>query len=127
MILVVDDEPQVLAVLCEQLKTAGYAVEGVGRGLDAIDRLYRGDVKLVILDVNMSGVDGPMVLDCLKSHPLNKVIPVIMITGMPSPDVKQKALECGARFFLTKPASFSTLKEKVVSLIGAPPAPKRPA
>ena len=57
-ILVVDDEPSLRKVIRASLASAGYSVEEVGTGLDAVSLLQRRPFDLVLLDINMPGLNG---------------------------------------------------------------------
>ncbi|TNF52976.1 response regulator [bacterium] len=100
-VLVVDDEPVVLKS-CERILTSeGYSVKTASNGQDAIDILQKEDYDLVITDLKMPEVDG---IDLIKwvrgSKPQTGMI---VITGYPSQETIQDALNLGIVDYLPKP------------------------
>ena len=79
-ILVVDDDPQYLAMLREWLKSK-YRVSMANSGLQAIKWLGKNKVDLILLDYEMPVTSGPQVLEMLRSDEETKSIPVMFLTG----------------------------------------------
>jgi DNA-binding response OmpR family regulator len=106
-ILIVDDEEAIRFFLKEELIQAGYAVVGAGSGERALRVLEREPVDLVILDLNLSGIDGLRVLEhveCLPSPPV-----VVILTAHGSLDSAVKAMRMGGFDYLTKPCDIEAL------------------
>ena len=100
-ILVVDDEPNIRGALVTLLEKKGYAVQGVGSGNDALERLESAPVDLVLTDLKMPGITG---MDFI--HRLNTAWPdteVIVMTAYGSIDTAVTAMRSGAYDYLTKP------------------------
>jgi two-component system alkaline phosphatase synthesis response regulator PhoP len=113
-ILIVDDEDDVLKVLEKRLTTAGYAVIKARNGEEAI-RLVKSDrPSLILLDINMPGMDGGQVRGVLKSDPMTKDIPVIFLTCLLAKD-EEKVLghERGGDFFIAKPYNVDDLLKQI--------------
>jgi diguanylate cyclase (GGDEF)-like protein len=90
-ILVVDDEPGVLALLTDILETEGFTVLNATGGEDAIKAAIEKEPDLMILDLMMPGVSGFDVVDRLKEHPTARNIPVIIFTAKElSPEDKRR-------------------------------------
>lgn len=102
-ILCVDDEDFTLDLLDTLLQPHGYEVLTALDGKTALDLLSKKNIDLVLLDVNMPGMDGHEVCRAIRADGELKHIPVIMITSMDSRDNKLKAMESGADEFLSKP------------------------
>ena len=99
--LVVDDDPPVLAVVTELLREEGYVVDSATGASDALTRVASEEPALVLTDMKMPGRDGLWLLDSLRqSHP---DIEVVMMTGYGQVDTAVHALRCGAADYLTKP------------------------
>lgn len=103
VILIVDDNPTNLAVLSQVLKSTGYktcvAVDGEG----AVAQAKAALPDLILLDVQMPGMDGFEACTQLKSDPLTADIPVIFITAATTVESKVKGLSLGAVDYVTKP------------------------
>jgi len=101
-VLVVDDSPDMLRYLKLLLESDSYRVETVATGMEALDRLRKGDVpNVVLLDLQMPGMDGLKTLRKLrKLHPDLKVI---ICSGSEDASQRQKAAMLGAYSYLTKP------------------------
>ncbi len=100
-ILVVDDEAFFRQLYTEILSGAGYAVEAVDSGEEALGRLGLGGVDVVITDMVMPGISG---LDLLKeSRRVDNPPEVILVTGHATVETAIQALKAGARDYLVKP------------------------
>ncbi|MGH9311722.1 MAG: sigma-54-dependent transcriptional regulator [Vicinamibacterales bacterium] len=110
-ILLVDDEAGVRTALTGVLKDEGYAVEAVPSGEECLDRLARGPVDLVILDIWLPGMDGLATLQRLRERRADAV--VIMISGHGNIESAVKAIKLGAYDFVEKPLSL----EKTVLVV----------
>ena len=103
-ILVVDDEITIREVLAELLTTLG-KVELVESGEEALQKLKSSQPDLVLLDVNMPGMDGYEVCRRLKGDPVTESIPVIFLTALDTNESEELGLEVGATDFIRKPFS----------------------
>jgi two-component system nitrogen regulation response regulator NtrX len=110
-ILIVDDEAGVRSALAGVLKDEGYGVESVPSGEECLDRLTRGPVDLVILDIWLPGMDGLATLQRLRERRADAV--VIMISGHGNIESAVKAIKLGAYDFVEKPLSL----EKTVHVV----------
>ena len=102
-ILIVDDEPDNLDVLRNCLCEAGFKVLVAKNGEAALKRINYIKTDLILLDVNMPGIDGFETCRRLKKNKVTKDTPVIFITGKTEPVDKVKGLEIGAVDYITKP------------------------
>lgn len=118
-ILVVDDEPQVGAVLRDLLVELGYVVETAVRGAEALQIVPVFQPDAVLLDLQMPEMSGVEVLDHLRrDHPL---LPVIMVTGNANLDVARDTLTRGAFDYLRKPFNLDVLDRVVAAAVVRPP------
>lgn len=102
-ILIVDDSEISRLLMCTVLSDAGYDVIPVGNGEDALAELENNNADLILLDINMPGMNGFTLCNIIKSTQKFSGIPVIFITGTKEKDLTLKGFQCGAVDFLTKP------------------------
>jgi len=100
-ILAVDDEPRILLLMKSLLTANGYAVETAQGGADAIERVRKGGIDIVITDLRMAPVDGLQVFK--EVHQLNPDLPVILLTAYASVETAIEAMKGGMFDYLTKP------------------------
>jgi CheY-like chemotaxis protein len=110
-ILIIDDEPDILAFLSAMFEDVGYNVATSERG-DYIDKLNTGPLPdVILLDMLLSGSDGREIARRLKSQEETDHIPIIMTSAHPF--AQQEAKECGADDFLAKPFEMDELLDVV--------------
>jgi diguanylate cyclase (GGDEF)-like protein len=103
VILIVDDNPTNLSVLSIALKGAGYKTRVAMDGVSAIEQVQEDPPALILLDVQMPGINGFETCMKLKANPVTQDIPVIFITASVDLDQKVKGLSVGAVDYITKP------------------------
>lgn len=103
IILIVDDNPTNLSVLSQALKEAGYKSRVAIDGQSAIEQIQEDPPDLILLDVQMPGIDGFETCARLKADPATKEIPVIFITASVDIENKVKGLSLGGVDYITKP------------------------
>jgi len=108
LILAVDDDPAVLEILSRNLAKEGYAVRTATSGAAALALAKEIRPKLITLDVMMPSMDGWSVLTALKSDPVTRDVPVVMISIV---DDKHLGFALGAADYLTKPIDRERLAE----------------
>lgn len=101
-ILIADDETSITDLLTDLLVEAGYEVDCVHTGTDVLEKLKgTSNYQLVLMDVNMPGLDGLEVLEQIRQKSLD--LPVIMITGFGTSSIAIRAMQMGASDYLHKP------------------------
>jgi two-component system, chemotaxis family, sensor histidine kinase and response regulator WspE len=118
-VLVVDDSITVRGVETKLLETHGYTVATAVDGMDGWNRVRSERFDLVITDVDMPRMDGVELVDMIKHDQQLKSIPVMIVSYKDRPEDRQRGLEAGADYYLTK-GSFhdETLIDAVIDLIG---------
>jgi CheY-like chemotaxis protein len=118
LILVVDDEPDVEALVRQQfrreLRAGRFAMEFAQSAPMALQRITNaGDESLILIlsDINMPGMSGLELLPRAKA--IRPDVPIIMITAYGDAETKRRALESGAEALLTKPIDFGTLRSEI--------------
>ena len=104
-VLVVEDEPDIAALIAYQLTREGFRVETAGNGPEALDAVGREVPDLVVLDRMLPGLSGDEVLARLKSEPATSNVPVLVLTAKREQEDRIEGLELGADDYLTKPFS----------------------
>jgi signal transduction histidine kinase len=102
-ILIVDDNPTNLSVLSEALKEAGFRFRVAMDGESALAQVERAYPELILLDVQMPGMDGFETCRRLKENPSTQAIPVIFTTALDDTESKAKGFSCGAVDYIPKP------------------------
>jgi two-component system nitrogen regulation response regulator NtrX len=110
-ILIVDDEPGVRSALSGVLRDEGYSVEAVASGEACLDRVTRGPVDLIVLDVWLPGMDGLATLSRLRERQVDSY--VVLISGHGNIESAVRAIKLGAFDFVEKPLSL----EKTVLVV----------
>lgn len=112
-ILTVDDEIGIDSFFYEFFTARDYEVLNAASGKEAIEIVKNKRPRIVLLDIQMRGMDGIETLRRIKE--IDKGIVVIMVSGVKDEDIINKALGLGADDYITKPLSLEYL-EKVVLL-----------
>ena len=117
-ILVVDDDPEQLAMIKEHLREF-YEVTLVSKGANVLKVLKKFKVDLILLDYMMPEMDGPEVLLTLKAYPEFRDIPIVFLTGMKEREVVMKTLmELKPQGYILKPPKKSELVAKIIDVVG---------
>jgi len=110
-VLLVDDEEKFLGVLSQRLGTRGIDSDTATSGEEALTKLKKKNVDVIILDVMMPGIGGIETLKRIRKE--NPEVQIIMLTGQGSVEKAVKAMKEGAIDFLEKPADIEKLLEKI--------------
>jgi two-component system sensor histidine kinase/response regulator len=112
-ILVVDDTPANLQLLTGMLKDRGYRVRPVPSGKLAIQAVQNQKPDLILLDINMPGMNGYEVCEHLKADEASKEIPILFISALDETIDKIKAFAAGGVDYVTKPFQFEEVEARV--------------
>jgi CheY-like chemotaxis protein len=104
-VLVVDDEVDLVGLLGFELGRRGYDIVAANSGLAALNLARRCLPDLIILDLMMEGLDGFAVCDLLRRQPSTADIPILILTALGGPEVRQRACFAGAVDVIQKPFS----------------------
>ncbi len=112
-ILVIDDAPDVLALLEQELSENGYGIYSASNREDGLRILTEKDIDLVLLDIIMPNVSGLDILREIKVSTAFRELPVIMLSGSEVSDDIVTALDCGASDFVSKPYVLPVLLARI--------------
>lgn len=116
-ILAVDDVVENCVLIADFLEPLGCEVITAASGADALAVIGARAIDIVLLDVEMPGMNGLEVCRCIKSNPATSMVPVVMVTAYSAVDDRVAALDAGADDFLAKPVEQTELLARVRSLL----------
>jgi CheY-like chemotaxis protein/Tfp pilus assembly ATPase PilU len=117
-VLLVEDEEQLRRVMKDLLQREGYTVAEARDGIQALDEVDRHAPDVIILDLNLPGLDGYGVLAQLRSRPATREIPVMVLTAKGDEDNEVRVFELGANDFVTKPFRARSLTARLEAVLG---------
>jgi DNA-binding response OmpR family regulator len=115
--LVVEDDPDIVELIDHYLRAEGFEIEALGDGRQALDRLRSGSYHLVILDLQLPGMDGLSVCTELRRDTRTRALPLIMLTARGDEADRVVGLEVGADDYVVKPFSPKELVARVRALM----------
>ncbi|MHB1327144.1 MAG: response regulator [Gemmatimonadales bacterium] len=122
-ILVVDDEPDITALVAYHLAKAGYRVSTAANGTDALRTAAEQRPDVVVLDLMLPGLSGLDVLQALRKQDETRDVGVILLTARREEADRIRGLSLGADDYLTKPFSPNELTLRVAAIIRRLAAP----
>jgi DNA-binding response OmpR family regulator len=114
-ILIVEDEPAIVAAVRERLEHEGFAVRAAANGEEALAAIDEGAPDLLLLDLGLPGIDGFELLRRVRAHGLDA--PVIILTARGDEIDRVVGLELGADDYVVKPFSVRELAARVRALL----------
>jgi CheY-like chemotaxis protein len=102
-ILVVDDNPMNVRLLNVLLKNAGYVVHSAYDALEALDSLATFTPELILVDLQLPGMDGLELVRRFRAHPVTRDLPIVAVTAYAMKGDDQKAFDAGCDGYVTKP------------------------
>ena len=116
-ILVVDDEPDIVALVAYHLVKAGYRVSTATNGSDALRQVEQEQPALIVLDLMLPGMSGLEVLEQLRGDDGTRDVAVLLLTARREEADRIKGLSLGADDYLTKPFSPQELVLRVGAIL----------
>lgn len=114
-ILIVDDDNAVSRLLVKIVKSIGYEADLAESGEEALIKIAGTDYALMLLDINLGGMDGFQVIETLRKK--NSRLPIIVVSGRREDFDTMYGLDIGADEYITKPFNPVTLGAKIKALI----------
>jgi two-component system phosphate regulon response regulator PhoB len=116
-VLVVDDEPDIVALIAYHLVKAGYRVSTAATGPDALNAARQERPALIILDLMLPGASGYDVLEQLRGQPATRDVAVLLLSARREEQDRIRGLSLGADDYLTKPFSPQELVLRVGAIL----------
>lgn len=116
-ILIVDDNPENLKLMLAILASSAYELRTASDGTETLTMLERYVPDLLLLDLQLPGLDGLSVARRLKADPARKQIPIVAVTAYAMKGDEAKAREAGCDGYLTKPVDKRVLRALVAALL----------
>src|SRR5689334_2929162 len=113
-VVIIDDEPSLIKLVSQNLRARGYDVADAANGLEGVERVKEYKPDLVILDVNMPGMDGFETCSYIRAF---SQAAIIMLTASGNEGDKIRALDLGADDYLTKPFGIGELMARVRAVL----------
>jgi two-component system chemotaxis response regulator CheY len=101
--MTVDDSTTVRQMLSFTLQDAGYEVIEAGDGVDALEKLKKESIQMLITDLNMPRMDGIELIREVRKTPGNRFVPIIMLTTESQDQKRQEGKAAGASGWIVKP------------------------
>jgi putative two-component system response regulator len=116
-ILVIEDDPMNSRLLTTVLDRLGYIAAAAFDGLSGLAKVESDPPDLILLDLDLPGIDGYEVARRLKHSPKTRIIPIVVVSSFAEVENRIKALDAGADDFLSKPIDQVELRARVQSLL----------
>ncbi|MBP6763600.1 MAG: response regulator [Rubrivivax sp.] len=122
-VLVVDDHPPNLALLTHLLEIHGYDVMAANGAQEAMAAIAQKLPRLILMDLQMPGIDGFALTRMLKASPPTAGVPIVAVTSFAMSGDKERALAAGCDDYVAKPIDTRTLPLLVARYVnGTPPS-----
>jgi two-component system, OmpR family, phosphate regulon response regulator PhoB len=126
-LLIIDDEPELVALLEMSLGPEGYSISSAGSGSEALGKLAAERPDLILMDVMLPDISGTRLTGQIKNDPRTSGIPVIMLTAKDSATDVIVGLNMGADDYVTKPFSTAVLAARIDAVLRRKTGPSQSA
>lgn len=116
-VLLVDDEDQLRRVMRDLLEREGYTVFEASDGAEALEQVDVHAPDILVLDLNLPGLDGYGVIAQLRSRPTTENLPIIVLTARGDEENEVRVFELGADDFLSKPFRARALSARIQAVL----------
>jgi len=116
-VLLVEDNQDLQFLLSFQIKSMGFAIISANNGMEGVEKAIEGKPDLIIMDILMPGMNGREATRKIRSNPMTKYIPIIVLTALFRHIDLESCIEAGCNDYIVKPFSFKVLQEKIWALI----------
>jgi len=128
LVMMADDNDMVLELVSDFLVSRNYRVCTTHGGIEFLERLEQVKVDMILMDIQMPGMDGIEVIRAIRSHPVARTaaLPVIAVTALAMAGDRERCLEAGANAYLSKPLQLRELIETIERLCPIRDFPNNP-
>ena len=120
LVLIVEDNPRNLKLVRDLLDYAGYRTVGVSNAEDGIELARSRRPDLVLMDVQLPGMDGVEALARLRAEPDTGEIPIVALTAFAMKDDRERFLAAGFDAYIEKPLNVREFPQQVSAILGRP-------
>jgi CheY-like chemotaxis protein len=113
VILLAEDEEHNLYTLSTYLEAKGYQLVVARNGAEALSRIHDSRPDLILMDIQMPGMDGLEAIQRIRSDPTMATVPIIALTELAMPGDEERCLAAGADAYLSKPVSLTGLARTI--------------
>jgi len=117
-VMVVDDDEDFTNLYKKTLTAAGFDTTTVNESIAAIELAYLVKPDVFVIDIMMPEIDGFKLSRMIRTDPVLRYTPIIIVTALTDKDSKRAAMEAGANDYLHKPFLIDDLKTKINALLG---------
>ncbi|HEX8435734.1 response regulator [Archangium sp.] len=121
-VTIVDDDRDTRELLSLALESEGFEVTAAANGLRLIASLQLKRPDVILMDVNMSWIDGFELCKAVKKNEQFRDIPVVFVSGRGEPEDRRRGVEAGAADYFVKPLDLNVLIKRLRALIPTPAA-----
>ncbi len=125
-ILIIEDDPNIVAALEIRLKDAGYATLSAGDALTGFSKALQNLPELIVLDISMPAGDGLQVAQKLRAQRLTRDIPFVFVTANKDPELRERVMDLGAAGLFEKPYNADELLAVIGHALGETGMFRRP-
>jgi PAS domain S-box-containing protein len=112
-ILLVEDNEVTIGLLSDYIALKGYRISVARNGYEALDRVYRDPPDLILMDIQMPGMDGLEAIRRIRNDTLLSGLPIVALTALAMQGDRERCLEAGANDYLSKPISLKQLQQMI--------------
>jgi|RhiMetdeSRZDD1v2_1073273.scaffolds.fasta_scaffold05713_14 two-component system cell cycle response regulator DivK len=116
-VLVVEDNPLNLKLLRDVLIHAGFDVVEARSGEDGVARAMEFRPDLILMDLQLPGIDGTQAMRMIKGSPIGSDVPVVALTAFAMSEDRERALRSGFDGYLSKPISVRDLPRRLTEFL----------
>lgn len=116
-LLVIDDDPTLCKLLFEVFSALEYEVDVAYEGTVGLELAKQNTPDVVIVDINMPGIDGYEVCARLRAEAATRQVPILILTAVSHLPAAMKGLASGANDYITKPFNVEELAARVQALL----------
>jgi two-component system cell cycle response regulator DivK len=112
-VLLVEDNPRNLKLARDVLEHAGFVVTAVTTGEEALPAARQAEPDVILMDLQLPGIDGHAALEQLRGDPRTAGIPVVAVSAFAMPADRERALDSGFDGYIEKPISVRDFPDQV--------------
>ena len=116
-ILIVEDNPKNLKLICDVLQFHGYSTSEATSGEEGIEMAFKQSHDLILMDIQLPGIDGSAAMKLLKADPRTQHTPIVALTAFAMKGDGEQLLSEGFDGYISKPISIKEIPDLVKSYI----------